>query len=126
MCGLSLSLSLSLSPAARSARSVADNMVKLQEDRAYLERVVRKTAAEVAERGTFNTLSTALQQYSDNKEAMETEILESVCETNKIIYFLCRLVYREERCRKRVSELKRQLVEVRRSKEKELSVRNRC
>ena len=62
--------------AARSAKSVAENMSKLQEDRGHLERVVRETAGEVAERGTFSSLSTALQQYWDNKESMETEILE--------------------------------------------------
>jgi len=31
-------------------------------------------------------------------------------------------LYREEQCRKRVKELKKQLVEVRRSKERELTV----
>ena len=55
---------------------MAENMSKLQEDRGYLERVVRETAGEVAERGTFSSLSTTLQQYWDNKESMETEILE--------------------------------------------------
>ena len=53
-------------------------MGKLREDRDYLEMVVRGTAAEIAESGTFTTLSTALQKYWDNREAMETEILESV------------------------------------------------
>ena len=62
--------------AARSARSVADNMGKLQEDRDYIERIVREMAGEVAERGTFTSLSSALQQYWEKKETMETEILE--------------------------------------------------
>ena len=62
--------------AARSARSVADNMGKLQEDRDFIERVVRETAAEVAENGTFTGLSEALQQHWSNKEVMEKEILE--------------------------------------------------
>ena len=62
--------------AARSAKSVAENMGKLHEDREYLETVVRETAGEVAEKGTFSCLSTTLQKYRDNKEAMETEILQ--------------------------------------------------
>ena len=51
-------------------------MGKLQEDRDYIERIVREMAGEVAERGTFTSLSSALQQYWEKKEAMETEILE--------------------------------------------------
>ena len=62
--------------AARSARSVADNMGKLREDRDFIEKALRETATEVAERGTFNCLSETLQRYWANKETMETEILE--------------------------------------------------
>lgn len=64
------------SVAARSAKSVAENMEKLQEDRDFLERVVNDMVAEVAENGTFTSLSDALQQYWQHKEGMETEILE--------------------------------------------------
>lgn len=55
---------------------MAENMSKLQGDRDFLERVVSELAAEVAERGSFTSLSGALQQYWQKKEAMETEILE--------------------------------------------------
>ena len=57
---------------------MAENMVKLQGDRDFLEKVVSELAAEVAEEGSFSSLSGTLQQYWQNKEAMETEILELV------------------------------------------------
>ena len=62
--------------AARSAKSVAENMSKLQGDRDFLEKVMSEVAVEVAERGSFTSLSEALQQHWQRKEAMETEILE--------------------------------------------------
>lgn len=51
-------------------------MEKLQEDRDFLEKIVNELVAEVAEKGTFTSLSDALQQYWQHKETMETEILE--------------------------------------------------
>ena len=48
--------------------------------------------------------------------------MQNICSIIYTFYYLLR----EERCRKRVSELKKQLVEVKRSKEKELSVSDSC
>ena len=63
-------------PAARSAKSVAENMAKLQGDRMFIERVINKTAREMEERGTFTSLAGTLQQHWKRREQMEAEILQ--------------------------------------------------
>lgn len=72
-----LPLHTTLSPAAaRSAKTVSENMQKLQEDREFLQSVVGDVMREVACHGTFSSLSSTLQEHWQEKEAMERTILE--------------------------------------------------
>lgn len=87
---------------ASSPKAVSENMQKLQEDRAFLQKLVQETLGEVGTDGTFNGLKAQLQDCHQEKTSMEEAIL------------------REAECQQRVRELERQLVVLRKEKEEEI------
>ena len=63
------------SPVASSPKAVSENMQKLQEDRAFLQKLVQETLGEVGTDGTFNGLKAQLQDCHQEKTSMEEAIL---------------------------------------------------
>ena len=63
---------------AKDARSVQDNLLKLQRDREFLQDVVSRSMTEIAATGTFTSLSSCLRECHEEKINMEQTILKYV------------------------------------------------
>lgn len=61
---------------AKNARSVQENMLKLQRDREFLQKVILDSMSEITSAGTFNGLSSSLRTCQDEKVHMEQTILK--------------------------------------------------
>jgi len=83
-----------------------DNGAKVQADRRFVHDILDTTLHEIKESGTFHTLVNAVNAEKDKK----TELLE--------------IVRREEESRKKVKQLQKELVEVRKERELEVQKRN--
>ena len=63
---------------AKSARSVQENMQKLQRDRSFLQELMSDTMEELAAKGTFTSLTDKVQECHSEKRRMEETILQLV------------------------------------------------
>lgn len=61
---------------AKNARSVQENMLKLQRDREFLQKVIVDSMSEIASSGTFRGLSSSLRTCQEEKVHMEQTILK--------------------------------------------------
>ncbi|XP_013389492.1 IQ domain-containing protein G-like [Lingula anatina] len=84
----------------------SDNITKIQEDRAFLERVVCNTLAEIEHRGTYESLVSAVREERNRKTGLQDTILK------------------EEEGRRKLKTLQKQLVDVKKEKEVEIQHRN--
>lgn len=84
----------------------ADNMTKLQEDRSFLEQVLFNTMKEIIQSGNFETLMEAVKVEKEKKARLQETILK------------------EEKGRKRVKQLQKALVDVKRDQEVECQERD--
>ncbi|CAH1781052.1 unnamed protein product, partial [Owenia fusiformis] len=83
-----------------------DNMGKLQDDRAFLETVLFDAMREIIQSGNFESLIQAVKLEKEKKQRLQETILK------------------EEQGRKRVKELQRKLIDVKREKETECQERD--
>ncbi|KAK3744771.1 hypothetical protein QZH41_013308, partial [Actinostola sp. cb2023] len=81
-----------------------DNLMKIQDDRKFLQDVIEETLAEVINRNTFDSLVNAVTMEKEKKAALQQTILK------------------EEESRKLVKSLQKQLIEVNKEKENEIQV----
>ena len=63
---------------AKNARSVQENLMKLQRDREFLQKVVCDCMTEITSHGTFVSLSSCLRECHEEKVNMEQTILKYV------------------------------------------------
>ncbi|KAH3805977.1 dynein regulatory complex protein 9-like [Dreissena polymorpha] len=94
---------------ARSVRQnplTGDNMVKIQDDRLFLEGVMTETLSELIQNCTFQYLAHAVDTQKERKAHLQETILK------------------EENGRKRVKLLQKQLTDIKKEKEKEIQERN--
>ncbi|KXJ11117.1 dynein regulatory complex protein 9 [Exaiptasia diaphana] len=84
----------------------SDNLMKIQEDRKFLQDVIEETLAEVINKNTFESLVNAVTMEKEKKAKLQQTILK------------------EEESRKLVKSLQKQLVEVNKEKENEVQQRN--
>ncbi|XP_059155336.1 dynein regulatory complex protein 9-like [Physella acuta] len=83
----------------------ADNLMKIQEDRSYVERIIADTMTELVQKCSFQTMVEAVKAERHRKASLQSTILQ------------------EQEGRKRVKELQKQLMDVKRSKETEIQQR---
>lgn len=69
-------MTCALFPVAKNARSVQENLLKLQRDREFLQKVVCDTMSEITSSGTFSALSSCLRKCLEEKISMEQTILQ--------------------------------------------------
>jgi hypothetical protein len=103
-------------------------MQKLQRDRSFLQELMSDTMEELAAKGTFTSLTDKVQECHSEKRRMEETILQLVrshtftsCRNGGIIVIYCS-IFSEESCRKRVRQLKHELVQLKKQREEELTV----
>ena len=63
----------------RSAKTVQENLEKLQSDREFLQGLVGAALSEISTHGTFASLTSELQHCHEEKVNMEQAILKCVC-----------------------------------------------
>jgi len=90
----------------RNKTGADDNAAKVQADRRFVHNILESTLREIQTQGTFSTLVNAVNSEKEKK----TELLE--------------IVRREEESRKKVKQLQKSLVEVRKEREVEVQKRN--
>lgn len=64
------------SSVAKDTRSVQENLLKLQRDREFLQKVVSESMTEISSTGTFAGLSSCLKTCHEEKVNMEQTILK--------------------------------------------------
>ena len=67
---------LSILSAAKNARSVQENLQKLQRDREFLQQVISDSMSEISSSGTFTGLSVCVRTCHEEKVHMEQTILK--------------------------------------------------
>ena len=83
-----------------------DNMQKIQEDRQFCENVLRNTYRELVNEQNFTALLNAVRDEVEKKVGLQ------------------QIIIKEEQGRKKIKQLQRQLIEVRKEKELEIQQRN--